>query len=132
MMRRGRGRRAYPMGEFFVSSTKSSKLHELRIARDIGGRRVHAEGDPSISRWDKADAENGILVVDGKQTDRRQYALSEKTLGKIDGEAFSSGKIPVLAIEFTGMRFGVHRKWAVLPYESLVRLVRLASGVKNG
>lgn len=113
-----------PLAELFVSRSKGSRLHELRIASDIGGQRVHVPHSRTNLRNTKADAENDRFVVDGKQTDRKQFVLSEWILGKIDHEASEVGKLPVLAIEFTGMRFGIRRRWAVVPYEVFLEIAR--------
>lgn len=111
-----------PLHDFFMSKSDSSQIQELRVADDIGGDHIGAR---RVGRMgDKADVESSRFLVDAKLTEKKSFALSEKVLAKIDKEALAYGKIPAIALEYTNFRFGVTNKWAVIPYDVFVQLVR--------
>lgn len=118
-------RKSRPKSEFFVSKSEVSKIQELRIAEDVGGRRNPASGGiPGF----KGDVETRKFLVEAKTTDRKRFCLTEKMLAKIDSEALNYGKIPALVIEFPTFRFGVTRSWALVPYPVFAKIVRILDG----
>jgi hypothetical protein len=108
-----------PMSEFFVSRSTSSKMQELKIGKDIGGVRTPASG---AFVGHKGDVEGKRFLIEAKQTEKNSYALSRKTIIKIDKEALGYGKIPAIVIEFLGMRADVERMWAVVPYSVFMKI----------
>ena len=110
-----------PLHEFFLSKSGSSRIQEIRISEDLGGRKTPASG---ALAGNKGDVETQRWLIDAKLTEQKSYSLTTKVLRKIDGEAVAYGKIPALVIEFTRAGFGVTQKWAVIPYAVFVTLVK--------
>lgn len=110
-----------PKPECFISRSKESRVQELRIAEDVGGRRTPASG--AFDR-NKGDVETRRFLIEAKITESKRFSINEKVLSKIDGEALNYGKIPALVIDFPSFRFGVTRRWAVIPYPVFARIVR--------
>lgn len=99
------------MNEFFLSRSETSKIQELRIGRDIGGRRVPRSGAiPGL----RGDAENSKFLVEAKQTRKPYFFLSERILQRIDKEAFADRKTPAVVVEFLSMPCGVEASWAAI------------------
>jgi hypothetical protein len=110
--RKPRQKAKLPLSEFFLSKSGKSKIQELRIGSDIGGRRVPRSGGIPCVR---GDAENSTVLVEAKQTKKPYFFLSERILQKIDKESFGCGKTPSVVIEYLSMPFGTEASWAVIP-----------------
>lgn len=120
-MRRNPKKPRPPLHDFFLSKSGSSKIQEIRVSEDVGGRKVPASG---ALAGNKGDVETLKWLIDAKLTEQKSYSLSTKVLRKIDGEAAAYGKTPALVVEFTTIGFGVTPKWAVIPYPVFVKLLR--------
>lgn len=132
MKTRKTNKKPSPLAEFFVSKSKTSKLQELRIRDDVGGRRTQVEyGTYHSDGIHRADVEDKTFLFEAKQTDRKSFALSQKILVKLDGEALSGGKIPAVVIQFRKFPHSVEREWAVIPYSYLKKMLNQLRGDKN-
>lgn len=110
-----------PLHDFFLAKSGSSRIQEVRVSEDVGGRKVPMSG---ARAGDKGDVETKQWLIDAKLTDKRSYSLSTKVFHKINTEATAYGKLPALVIEFTNRGFGVPSKWAVIPYSEFLRIFR--------
>ena len=108
------------LGEFFLTRSETSKIQELRIGRDIGGRRVPRSGAiPGL----RGDAENSRFLVEAKQTKKPYFFLSERILQRIDKEAFGERKTPAVVIEFLSMPCGAEASWVAIQYGLLKKSI---------
>ena len=77
---------------------KRSQKREKKIAKDIGGRTTPGSG----SLWyQKSDAYSEHLRIEDKFTDADSFRIQYSILNKIEKEAFTTDKIPVLSLGFT-------------------------------
>lgn len=111
-----------PLHDFFLSKSGSSRIQEVRVSEDVGGRKVPMSG---ARAGDKGDVETKEWLIDAKLTEKRSYALSTKAFRKINTEATAYGKIPALVVEFTHAGLdGVPTKWAVIPYREFLKIFK--------
>lgn len=103
---------------------KQSQKQEKRIAKDVGGARVAGSG----SKWyAKGDVRSDGFLVEAKTTGNKSFPVTQKVLEKISLEAVKTGRIPVLAVEFTG---GEKREqFALLSWSDFLYLME---NLKNG
>lgn len=59
-----------------------------------------------------------------RATEKKSFPLTEGVLSMIDKDAVTTGRVPVLRVEYLTMRFGVPKKWAVFPYPVFVKIAR--------
>lgn len=85
---------------------------ERDVADRMGGRRQPCSG--AIPGF-KGDVKLPEFLVDTKYTVRGSYALSLKTLQKVDKEARGEGREPLLLIHFAQMPIGVPKEWVLIP-----------------
>ena len=76
---------------------KLSKQRENKIADDIGGQRHSFSG---AMWWKKGDASNDDFLIEDKFTEDDHYSATLRVLLKIEKEALSIGKLPVLRVGF--------------------------------
>lgn len=114
-----------PLSDFFVSKSGSSKIQELRIGLDVGGKRNPASG---AFQGMKGDVESKLFLIEAKKTGKDEYRLSRKVVSKIDKEAIACGKIPAIVVEFENMRRDVESRWALIPFSVLAKIARRENG----
>jgi len=76
---------------------KISKKRENKIAADVGGKRHSLSGG---LWWKKGDASDEHFLIEDKFTERDYYSITQKVLNKIEKEAMSVSKLPVLRVGF--------------------------------
>jgi len=76
---------------------KFSRKRENDIADDTGGKRHARSGG---LWWKKGDASNIDFLFEDKFTEKDFYSVTMLTIQKIEGEALSVGKLPVLRVGF--------------------------------
>lgn len=77
---------------------RKSKRQEKSAARDYGGRTVGGSG----SGREKADVNTPDVKLECKRTDKASMSLKREWLEKVFDQAYSSGRVPALEIEFEG------------------------------
>ena len=88
---------------------KISKQRENKIADDIGGQRHSFSG---AMWWKKGDASDDDFLIEDKFTEDNHYSATLKVLLKIEKEALSIGKLPVLRVGF--LKDGKSKDYVVL------------------
>ncbi len=79
-------------------SNAIAKRHELRVADELGGQRVPQSGAGAA----KGDVLHEVLLVEAKTTDNASLSVKRAWLAKIAAEAAAAGRVPGLAIRFSG------------------------------
>lgn len=84
-----------------------SKRHELRLAKELGGRRLTNSGGAPRSRWDQrrsqgGDIESADFLFEHKRTVKDSIALKRDWLEKVRAGAARLEKTPALIITFEG------------------------------
>lgn len=98
---------------FTIRKLRASVRQEKKIAKDIGGRRVAGSGSlPGM----KGDVTSSRWLVEAKQTVTQRFSLTLRLWRKIEGEAVSKGKLPVMLIEMSG------RTLAVIDYNDFLAI----------
>lgn len=80
---------------------RRSERQERRLAKDYAGKVQPGSG---CGRTNKGDVKTKRFLIEAKRTDKKQYILSLKTWEKIETQALSMSKTPVLAIEIGNKR----------------------------
>ena len=85
--------------------TTGSKRHELRIAFELGGRRLPRSGGTRRSRWDPdrsqgGDVETENLLAECKHTKQSAFRLDREVFAKVEDGARRRGKLPVIVLTF--------------------------------
>lgn len=96
------------------SVLNSSKLQELRTAKELGGDLVSGSGN----QWhSKGDVKAKRYLVECKRTDKKSYSLKAEDLEKLRVQAHKAGKNPLFQVELGKERL------AILPWELLLDLL---------
>lgn len=99
------------------------ELQEARIAAALGGRRRPGSG----AFWSaKGDVRTNGELIEAKYTAKKQITVSAAVLRKIELEAVSEGRMPVLAIEVAG------RDYVVIPLDDFVELRNAGTQMDRG
>lgn len=124
-----------------------SKKHELRLAKELNGRRLPNSGGKLRSKWSKGlkvsnvsfrgeklgegftnitldgDIANAKFHIEHKRTDLKSIRLEREWLEKVSDGARVNSKTPALIITFETKRPGVENsEWACIPLELFKRL----------
>jgi hypothetical protein len=87
---------------------------EVRLAKRLGGTRRPGSG----AFWSaKGDVRSAGLLIEAKYTAKRQITVTAAVLRKIELEAVSESRMPVLAIEVAG------RDYIVLSLDDFTELL---------
>lgn len=83
----------------------TSKQHEQRLARELGGRRLPNSGGARRSKWDQyasqgGDIETEMLLVEHKYTADDAISLKQDWWRKVEEGAARQDKVPALVITF--------------------------------
>lgn len=93
--------------------TEGWEKQEARLAERLGGARRPGSG----AFWSaKGDVRSPGLLVEAKWTARRSMSVTSAVLRKIELEAVSEGRMPVLALEVAG------RDYVVISLDDFVEL----------
>lgn len=97
---------------------KSVYEQEDYAAKIIGGERHVGSG---AIRFLKSDASSDKWQVEAKQTSRKSITVSLEWLQKIQDEATTQQKHPMLMLRFVNIPepFTVHKDWAVIPADTM-------------
>lgn len=84
---------------------RRSKKHELRLAKELGGRRLSNSGGARRSRWDTKRSQGGDLevqdaLVEHKYTSKKSIGLKLDWWVKVCDGAARIGKPPALMLTF--------------------------------
>lgn len=84
---------------------RRAKEHELRLAKELGGRRLPNSGGARRNRWDSrrsqgGDFETGEELVEHKHTTGKSISLKLAWWDKVLDGAARIGKRPVLMLTF--------------------------------
>ena len=90
--------------------------NEKEIAKEIGAKRTPNSG---ATPFMKGDMFMGKVMFDIKSTKHNQFILTVDTLAKLEEDAFSNRKIPVLLLNFTNVKKTMSKRWVVIPYDKL-------------
>lgn len=95
------------------SNKQKSILQEEEAAKLIDGRRVHGSGSV---KGKPGDAISPAILVECKFTSKKAITLSKSVLSKIEKDALSSGKIPMLMFGFSDEdRVKSSNSWVAIP-----------------
>jgi len=99
--------------EHMPKLTKSDK-QEIRIAKDIGGKRSAASGAlPGLKR----DQRNIKMLIESKTTDAASFRVDLKDLEFLGRQAYTEGKCPAYAIQIK-----LHEEVVLLPENDIFGL----------
>jgi hypothetical protein len=126
---------------------RRSKKHELRLAEELGGRRLANSGGKLRSRWSKVGKVSNVsfrgekpddgfknITLDGdfvnkkyhfehKRTETKSIRVEREWLEKVSDGASARGTIPALVLTFETKRLGVaDSEWACIPLDVFKRL----------
>lgn len=104
-----------------VSTARTVKKQERRVAEDVGGRRQVGSGN----QWHaKGDVSSRRFLIETKQTGSKSYGLTLQVLDKINLEAAKAGKEPVLQVDF--MKPAGIDSFVVIPYYLFLQFLQEA------
>lgn len=121
-----------------VTRSRETKVHENRIAKKLGGRRVPRSGastwSPHIQMTEGGDVSTPDLFVEHKRTEKASISVKLEWLENISDGARLRHKIPAVVLTFTGgvvrldrlEKDRVSRDWVLLPLD----VVRQQLGLK--
>ena len=89
-----------------IDYQKKARRLEKKLAEKLGGKRQPASG---ATPWAKGDIKFKDVLAEVKQTGKSRYTLKLKELFKIEKEAISDGKIPIMILDIQGSKFVVLR-----------------------
>jgi hypothetical protein len=103
----------------------NSKQHELRLARELGGRRLANSGGARRSKWDQYSSQGGDIeteahVIEHKHTKKDSISIKKEWWKKVEEGATRQEKLPALVITFVSG--GDCLDLAVVPLVDLQRL----------
>jgi hypothetical protein len=126
---------------------RRSKKHELRLAKELGGRRLPNSGGKSRSKWAKVakvsnvsfrgeklkegfenvtldgDIVNSKFHIEHKRTDLKGIRLEREWLDKVSDGARAHGTTPALIVTFEAKRPGEpDSEWALIPLDLFRRI----------
>lgn len=109
-------------------SYRRSKKHELRLAKELGGRRLPNSGGARRSRWDAQRSQGADLigefeVVEHKHTTGSSISLKLEWWLKLCDGAARLGKPPALMLTFA-RKMGADLDLVVMSKEHYLRLTR--------
>ena len=99
---------------------EKSKRQELRVAKEVGGKRQRGSGSKDFHKGDVKSLE---LLIESKRTDKESMSVKKEWLVKIFQESFAYKKIPALSIEFDTMPNIVPKDWIAIPAKTLALLI---------
>lgn len=98
---------------------KRSRVHETRVAKAFGGRRIAQSGAKRWSKWDKTtdqgDISTPIFHLEHKRTDNASLSLKKEWLDKVSDGAKRVGKDPGIVITFEDPVKGKVEDWVLVP-----------------
>lgn len=100
---------------------------EAATVRRLGGRAQPASGAMPGA---KADMKVGDFLVENKATEADSVRVMYRWLAKVSGEAQRDGRVPALAVQFTGPD-GVPRRggaWVMVPEATFHELLERSNG----
>lgn len=110
---------------------KRSKKHELRVAAQMGGKRVPRSGGRPWSKWDKSSEGGDVAIpalhLELKRTDKASMSLKKAWLDKIREEALRRRKEPGLVVTFESTR-SEPDDWLMIPLPLAKRLLDRQAG----
>lgn len=121
-----------------VTRKSTSKAHERRVARELGGRVLPASGATTWSRWNRQSAGGDLdceqFHVEHKYTDCASLAVKTQWLKRTSEEAFARHRAPALVLSFTGESMAqldvpealkAPQDWMLLPMGVVQKLLSL-------
>lgn len=103
-------------------SNKRSKKQEERLAKTLaGGRAQIASG--ALPFWCNDVCSNNWLL-EAKYTEAKSFSIKRDYWNILEQNAFSSGKLPVLVVEFEPQRKGL----AIIRYQEFLELDSFLEG----
>jgi len=86
---------------------RTSKQHELRLARELGGRRLPNSGGARRSKWDQYASQGGDIetethLIEHKRTRLDSIPVKTDWWTKVQEGAARQEKLPALIITFEG------------------------------
>ncbi len=104
---------------------KPSKAHELRLAKELGGKREARSGANRFSSWDNRtmgrDINLASFLVEHKHTIKASISLKKEWLDGISKSSLAAMKQPMVIITFDEDKKS--EDWALVPLEILKRLM---------
>jgi hypothetical protein len=116
----------------FSSKARKSKKHEIRVAKELGGKRLAASGAKRFSKWMPTSVTAGgdlgtkDLLVEHKRAEPETKSIGVKRewLQKVTEGAKRCMKDPAMVLTFEDSN-GFEQDWMLLPLSVAKRLMVL-------
>lgn len=95
-----------------TNSKKKSQRKEKKVASELGGKPQPGSGNQYFA---PGDIKLDNFLIEHKYTDSKSYSLTLATFDKIEQEAKSCLKLPMMVIEVQNKKFAIFRYEDVLP-----------------
>lgn len=115
MIKSKKDKKGFSLVESVEGAKDFGNRQEQKIAKDIGAKRTPNSG---ATPFMKGDMFKGKIMFDVKSTKHGQFILTTDVLEKLESDAFTNGKIPVLLLNFTKAK-KIAQRWIVMPYDKL-------------
>jgi hypothetical protein len=111
---------------------KRSRVHETRVAKAFGGRRIAQSGSKRWSKWDKTtdqgDISTPIFHLEHKRTDNASMSLKKEWLDKVSDGAKRVGKDPGIVLTFEDPVKRKIEDWVLVPLAVAQRRLGFGDG----
>lgn len=108
-------------------SNKRSKKYETKVAKELEGGNVQPASG-ALPFW-KNDVRSAFWLVEHKYTEAKSYSIKKILFEDLTKNAFKTGKLPVLVIEFPNRP---ELKVAVIRYDEFLELDKYLTKEANG